>query len=70
MLITTLLDTLGLLLLAAGLAAAVWPLIGAAALIIAGLVVLTGSWWASIGSPRFTSRRIAAALERETGVNG
>lgn len=42
-LVTTLLDLVGLLLLAAGACAALYPLIGWAALAAAGLVVLTGS---------------------------
>lgn len=41
--LTDLLDVLGLLLLAAGAAAAVFPLIGWAALVVAGAVVLAGS---------------------------
>lgn len=44
--VTTLLDVLGLLLVAAGLAAAVQPWIGWACLLVAGAVVLAGSWWA------------------------
>ena len=44
MLITTLLDVLGLLLLAAGAAAAVFPWLGWAALAVAGVVLLAGSW--------------------------
>ena len=45
--VTTALDAVGLLLVAAGTAAAVHPLIGWAGLGVAGGVVLTGSWWAS-----------------------
>ncbi|GII89636.1 hypothetical protein Ssi03_76260 [Sphaerisporangium siamense] len=45
-LVTTLLDVLGLLLVAAGACAALLPLIGWGALAGAGLVVLTGSWLA------------------------
>lgn len=41
--VTTLLDVLGLLLVAAGASAALWPLVGAASLIVAGLVVTGGS---------------------------
>jgi hypothetical protein len=41
--VTTLLDVLGLLLVAAGAAAALWPLVGAAALILAGVIVTAGS---------------------------
>ena len=41
--LTTLLDTLGLLLVAAGAAAAVFPWVGWTALIVAGVVVLAGS---------------------------
>ena len=40
--VTTLLDAVGLLLLAAGAAAAVWPWIGYAALAVAGVVVIVG----------------------------
>jgi hypothetical protein len=46
-LVTTLLDALGLLLLAAGTTGGLWPLIGAAALAPAGAVVLAGSWLAT-----------------------
>jgi hypothetical protein len=42
-LFTTALDALGLLLLAAGAGAAIFPLIGWAALAVTGLVVLGGS---------------------------
>ncbi|MFC6017223.1 hypothetical protein ACFP2T_13525 [Plantactinospora solaniradicis] len=42
-LVTTILDVLGLLLLAAGLAAAAYLLIGWACLVVAGAVVLGGS---------------------------
>jgi hypothetical protein len=41
--VTTLLDAIGLLLLAAGAAAAVWPWVGATGLGLAGVVVLAGS---------------------------
>lgn len=44
---TSLLDVLGLVLLAAGAAAAVAPLIGWAALLVAGVVVLAGSYLAA-----------------------
>jgi hypothetical protein len=44
-LVTTLLDTLGLLLLAAGAAGGAWRLIGPAGLAVGGVVVLAGSWW-------------------------
>jgi hypothetical protein len=43
--VTTALDTLGLLLLAAGATGAAWRLIGPAALAAGGVVVLAGSWW-------------------------
>lgn len=43
--VTTALDVLGLLLVAAGLAAAAMPLIGWACLLVAGAVVLAGSTW-------------------------
>lgn len=46
-LVTTLLDVLGLLLVAAGAAAALLPLVGWAGLAAAGIVVLAGSWWAA-----------------------
>jgi hypothetical protein len=43
---TTLLDILGLLLIAAGLAAAAALLIGPGpSLAVAGVIVLAGSWW-------------------------
>ncbi|MFB7473990.1 hypothetical protein [Kitasatospora sp. NPDC056184] len=45
--VTTLLDVLGLLLLAAGAAAAAWLLVGWACLAVAGAVVLAGSWLAA-----------------------
>lgn len=41
--VTTLLDVLGLLLVAAGASAALWTLVGPAALALAGAVVLLGS---------------------------
>lgn len=44
-LVTTLLDILGLLLVAAGATGGAWRLIGPAALAIGGVVVLAGSWW-------------------------
>jgi len=47
-LVTTLLDVLGLLLIAAGLAAALAPWIGWAALAAAGVVVLAGSQLAAL----------------------
>ena len=45
--LTTILDALGLLLLAAGLGALAYQWIGWASLAIAGVVVLAGSAWAS-----------------------
>ena len=45
--VTTLLDVLGLLLFAAGASAALWPLIGAASLLLAGAVITAGSALAS-----------------------
>lgn len=45
--VTTLLDVLGLLLFAAGASAALWPLIGAASLLLAGVVITGGSALAS-----------------------
>lgn len=50
-LVTTLLDVLGLLLLAAGAAALLWPLIGAGSLLAAGVVVLAGSALADRPAP-------------------
>lgn len=41
--VTTLLDTLGLLLIAAAAALGLWPVIGAASLALAGVVILVGS---------------------------
>ena len=41
--VTTLLDVLGLLLVAAGVAAAMRPVIGWASLLAAGVVILAGS---------------------------
>lgn len=46
-LLTSLLDALGLLLVAAGACAALFPLIGWASLAGAGVVVLAGSWWSA-----------------------
>jgi hypothetical protein len=43
--VTTALDTLGLLLLAAGATGAAWHLAGPGALAAGGVVVLGGSWW-------------------------
>jgi hypothetical protein len=45
--LTTVLDALALLLVAAGLAATAFPFIGWASLAVAGVVVLTGSWVSS-----------------------
>lgn len=42
-LITSVLDLLGLLLLAAGAVAGLWPLIGGSALAVGGAVLLVGS---------------------------
>lgn len=44
-LVTTALDTLGLLLLAAGATAGAYEVIGWAGLTAGGVVVLVGSWW-------------------------
>lgn len=41
--LTTLLDVIGLLLVAAGASAALWALVGPVALIVGGLIVLAGS---------------------------
>lgn len=46
-LVTTLLDVLGLLLVALGVGAALFPLIGWAAAAASGMVVLGGSWAAA-----------------------
>ncbi len=46
-LVTTLLDTAGLLLIAAGVCALLLPWIGWGALLFAGVVVLAGSWLAA-----------------------
>lgn len=46
-LLTSLLDILGLLLVAAGVAAALFPVIGWACLAGSGVVVLAGSWLAA-----------------------
>jgi hypothetical protein len=43
-LVTTLLDVLGLLLVAAGVCALVFPWLGWGGLAVAGAVVLAGSW--------------------------
>lgn len=43
MVVTTILDVLGLLLVAAGASAALWILVGPAALSAAGAIVLLGS---------------------------
>ena len=43
--VTTVLDALGLLLLAAGAAAGAYRVIGWAGLAAGGVVVLAGSWW-------------------------
>lgn len=48
-LVTTLLDMLGLLLVAAGIAAGLWPLAGGWGLCPAGVVIIGGSWLASRG---------------------
>jgi hypothetical protein len=47
--VTTLLDAAGLSLLAAGVAGGLWPLVGAWALCVGGVVVLAGSWLATRG---------------------
>jgi hypothetical protein len=46
-LLTSLLDVLGLLLVAAGVCAALFPAIGWAGLAGSGVVVLAGSWWSA-----------------------
>ncbi|MFJ3170629.1 hypothetical protein ACIPJK_07565 [Streptomyces roseus] len=47
--VTTLLDTLGLLLIAAGVAWGLAPWIGGFAAAVAGVVVLAGSLWSARG---------------------
>lgn len=47
--VTTLLDALALLLIAAGAALGLWPWLGGFALAVAGLVVLAGSLWSARG---------------------
>ncbi|MCY0962987.1 hypothetical protein [Streptomyces sp. H27-H5] len=47
--VTTLLDALALLLIAAGLALGLWPYAGGFALSAAGVVVLAGSLWSARG---------------------
>jgi hypothetical protein len=44
-LVTTALDTLGLLLIAAGAVAGAYVVVGWAGLAAGGVVVLAGSWW-------------------------
>lgn len=51
-LVTTLLDTLGLLLIAAGIAVGLWPLVGGWAFCPAGVVVVGASWLASRGAEK------------------
>ena len=46
-LVTTLLDALGLLLVALGVGAALYSLAGWGAAGVSGVVVLAGSWWAA-----------------------
>jgi hypothetical protein len=46
-LVTTMLDALGLLLVAAGAGAALHPVIGWAGLAASGVVLLAGSWWSA-----------------------
>jgi hypothetical protein len=46
--VTTLLDTAGLLLIAAGVTVIAWPLAGSGAgLVLGGVIVLFGSWFAT-----------------------
>lgn len=45
--VTTLLDALGLLLVAGGAGGGMYPLIGWAAPAVSGAIVLGGSWWAA-----------------------
>ena len=51
-LVTTLLDALGLLLIAAGLAALTYRWVGWTCLAVAGVVVLGGSLYASMRAPK------------------
>lgn len=55
--VTTLLDVLGLLLFSAGVAAAFEPVLGWAALAVAGVIVLAGSWVAVNGLPSWRRQR-------------
>jgi hypothetical protein len=47
--VTTLLDAAGLSLVAAGVSGGLWPMVGAWALCVGGVVVLAGSWLAARG---------------------
>lgn len=53
--LTTVLDVLGLLLVAAGLAFFLWPVIGGAALVCSGALILAGSAFSD--RPTRTPRR-------------
>lgn len=46
-LVTTLLDVLGLLLIAGGACALAFPYLGWGGLTVSGVAVLAGSWWAT-----------------------
>lgn len=54
-LVTTVLDVVGLLLLAAGVVVGLVPWVGGWAFSAGGVVVLAGSWWAA-RPPRKASR--------------
>lgn len=49
--VTTALDVLALLLVAAGFALALWPLVGGLALVVAGLTIALGSMYAEPKNP-------------------
>lgn len=51
-LVTTLLDMVGLLLIAAGIAGGLWPFAGAWSLCPAGVVVIAASWLAARGEAK------------------
>jgi hypothetical protein len=50
--VTTLLDVIGLFLVAFGVGAALYPVIGPGSTITAGAVVLAGSTWAARGGDK------------------
>lgn len=62
--LTDLLDLLGLLLVAIGVTAGVWSILGPWALSVGGCVVLAGSWFAA-GGRAYPVRWIKAKLRRK-----